>query len=92
MGYAWGRACRPPAGRMGRHAAGIYGGPSGDGLDHTGNLGNIRNNASFDFGIAAYPGNPEPASVLGGGNLYIFEGASDEQKEASFRPTARSRR
>ena len=50
----------------------------------TGNLTNIRANATFDFGVAAYPGNPEPASVLGGGNLYIFEGASDEQKAAAF--------
>lgn len=50
----------------------------------TGNLSNIRNNATFDFGVAPYPGNPEPASVLGGGNLYIFEGASDEQQAAAF--------
>lgn len=50
----------------------------------TGNLGNIRTNATFDFGVAPYPGNPDPASVLGGGNLYIFEGASDEQKAAAF--------
>ncbi len=50
----------------------------------TGNLTNILNNATFDFGVAAYPGNPDPASVLGGGNLYIFEGASDEQKAAAF--------
>jgi sn-glycerol 3-phosphate transport system substrate-binding protein len=50
----------------------------------TGNLGNIRTNATFDFGVAPYPGNPDPASVLGGGNLYIFEGASDEQKQAAF--------
>ncbi len=50
----------------------------------TGNLTNIRKNAPFDFGVAPYPGNPDPASVLGGGNLYIFEGASDEQKAAAF--------
>jgi sn-glycerol 3-phosphate transport system substrate-binding protein len=50
----------------------------------TGNLTNIRNNATFDFGLAPYPGNPEPASVLGGGNLYIFAAASDEQKAAAF--------
>ncbi len=50
----------------------------------TGNLSNIRNNAPFDFGVAPYPGNPEPASVLGGGNLYIFSGASEEQQAAAF--------
>ncbi|ODT58569.1 MULTISPECIES: ABC transporter substrate-binding protein [Paracoccus] len=51
----------------------------------TGNLGNIRANAPFDFGVAAYPGNPDPASVLGGGNLYLFADASDEEKAAAFR-------
>ncbi|HMR30209.1 MAG TPA: ABC transporter substrate-binding protein [Geminicoccaceae bacterium] len=50
----------------------------------TGNLANIRKNASFDFGVAPFPGNPKPASVLGGGNLYIFKDASDEQKAAAF--------
>lgn len=50
----------------------------------TGNLSNIRNNATFDFGVAPFPGNPEPASVLGGGNLYIFSGATEEQQAAAF--------
>ncbi|MBE0414908.1 extracellular solute-binding protein, partial [Yoonia sp.] len=50
----------------------------------TGNLSNIRNNATFDFGVAPYPGNPEPASVLGGGNPYIFAGADREQQAAAF--------
>lgn len=50
----------------------------------TGNLGNIRSNATFDFGVAPYPGNPDPASVLGGGNLYIFSGVTDEQQQAAF--------
>jgi len=50
----------------------------------TGNLTNIRNNATFDFGVAPYPGNPEPASVLGGGNLYIFSGASEAEQAAAF--------
>ena len=51
----------------------------------TGNLTNIRKNASFKFGLAPYPGNPKPASVLGGGNFYIFKGAPDDQKEAAFK-------
>lgn len=51
----------------------------------TGNLGNIRQNAKFDFGIAPLPGNPEPASVLGGGSLYIFEDASEEEKAAAWK-------
>lgn len=51
----------------------------------TGNLTNIRKNASFDFGVAPYPGKVAPASVLGGGNLYIFSKASQEEKEAAFK-------
>ncbi len=51
----------------------------------TGNLTNIRKNATFDFGVAPFPGHPKPASVLGGGNLYIFKDASDEQKAAAFK-------
>lgn len=51
----------------------------------TGNLTNIRKNATFDFGVAPFPGNPKPASVLGGGNLYIFKGASAEQKAAAYK-------
>ena len=42
----------------------------------TGNLSNIRKNAKFDFGVAPYPGKVAPASVLGGGNLYLFAKAS----------------
>lgn len=53
----------------------------------TGNLVNIRRNASFDFGVAPYPGKVRPASVLGGGNFYIFSKASPAQQEAAFRFT-----
>lgn len=51
----------------------------------TGNLTNMRKNATFDFGVAPFPGNPKPASVLGGGNLYIFKGATAEQKAAAYK-------
>lgn len=51
----------------------------------TGNLVNIRRNASFDFGVAPYPGKVRPASVLGGGNFYIFSKASQAQKDAAFK-------
>lgn len=51
----------------------------------TGNLTNIRKSATFKFGLAPYPGNPKPASVLGGGNFYIFKDVPDDQKEAAFK-------
>lgn len=51
----------------------------------TGNLTNLLKNATFDFGMAPYPGHPEPASVLGGGNLYIFKDVSPEQQQAALK-------
>lgn len=50
----------------------------------TGNLANLRKNATFDFGMAPYPGNPNSASSLGGGNFYIFKGADEAQQKAAF--------
>jgi len=51
----------------------------------TGNLTNVRKNAKFDFGVAPYPGRVAPASVLGGGNFYIFAKAPQAEKEAAFK-------
>lgn len=51
----------------------------------TGNLTNIKRNATFDFGLAPYPGKVAPASVLGGGNFYIFSKASQADKDAAFK-------
>ena len=50
----------------------------------TGNLTNVRNNAPFDFGVAMLPANKRRGAPTGGGNFYIFEDATDEQKEAAF--------
>ncbi|WP_169568280.1 ABC transporter substrate-binding protein [Sneathiella limimaris] len=50
----------------------------------TGNLTNVRNNAPFDFGVAMLPANKRRGAPTGGGNFYIFEGSSDEQKKASL--------
>ena len=50
----------------------------------TGNLTNVRDNAPFDFGVAMLPANVRPGAPTGGGNFYIFDEASDEQKEAAF--------
>ena len=51
----------------------------------TGNLTNLQANAKFDFGLAPYPGKVAPASVLGGGNLYIFKKAPAAEKEAALK-------
>lgn len=50
----------------------------------TGNLTNLMKNAKFDIGTAPFPGNPVAASVLGGGNFYIFKDVSEEEQAAAF--------
>ncbi len=51
----------------------------------TGNLTNIRTNASFEFGVAGLPGKEAPRTVVGGGNLYIFKHANPAEREAALR-------
>jgi sn-glycerol 3-phosphate transport system substrate-binding protein len=51
----------------------------------TGNLTNFRNNAPFRFGVAMLPANKQRGTPTGGGNIYLFKGANDKQKEAALR-------
>lgn len=51
----------------------------------TGNLTAVRNDATFDFGVAELPANARPGSPTGGGNFYIFEDTTDEEREAALR-------
>jgi sn-glycerol 3-phosphate transport system substrate-binding protein len=44
----------------------------------SGNLGNIKASASFDFGVAMLPANKRHGSPTGGGNLYVFKKGSVE--------------
>jgi sn-glycerol 3-phosphate transport system substrate-binding protein len=50
----------------------------------TGNLTAVRNEADFDFGVAMLPANQRPGSPTGGGNFYIFKGASEAEREAAL--------
>lgn len=50
----------------------------------TGNLSNIRANAKFNFGVAMLPAGKRRGSPTGGGNFYLFKGASKAQQEASL--------
>jgi len=50
----------------------------------TGNLTNVRNNAPFDFGVGLLPANIRRGAPTGGGNFYIFQDSTDEQKKAAF--------
>ena len=51
----------------------------------TGNLTNVRKNAPFDFGVAMLPANKRRGAPTGGGNFYLFKGASDEQLAAAVK-------
>jgi sn-glycerol 3-phosphate transport system substrate-binding protein len=50
----------------------------------TGNLTNVRDNAGFDFGVSMLPANERLGSPTGGGNLYIFESADDNERAAAL--------
>lgn len=51
----------------------------------TGNLTNIRTNAKFPFGVAMLPADKKRGSPTGGGNFYMFKGASAAQRVASLK-------
>ena len=50
----------------------------------TGNLANVRTNASFDFGVAPMPHSKKGGSPTGGGNFYLFESATPGQQKAAL--------
>ncbi len=51
----------------------------------SGNLGNVKSSAKFDFGAAMLPGNKRRGSPTGGGNLYVFKKSPPAQRDASLR-------
>ncbi len=51
----------------------------------TGNLTAVKDNAEFDFGVAMMPGHERSGSPTGGGNFYLFEGASEEERDAALK-------
>jgi sn-glycerol 3-phosphate transport system substrate-binding protein len=51
----------------------------------TGNLTNIKANASFPFGVAMMPKKVRGGSPTGGGNFYIFKSGTPQQQKAALR-------
>jgi sn-glycerol 3-phosphate transport system substrate-binding protein len=51
----------------------------------TGNLSNIKNNASFPFGVGMLPAKVSYGAPTGGGNFYIFKNISPEKQDAAFK-------
>jgi sn-glycerol 3-phosphate transport system substrate-binding protein len=50
----------------------------------TGNLSNLKNNASFPFGVAMLPAKVSYGAPTGGGNFYIFKNIPPEKQQAAF--------
>ncbi|MBW4974811.1 Extracellular solute-binding protein, family 1 [Roseovarius sp. EC-HK134] len=51
----------------------------------TGNLTAVKNEASFDFGVSVLPANVRPGSPTGGGNFYVFEDTTPEERAAALK-------
>ena len=51
----------------------------------TGNLTAVKNNASFDFGVAELPANVRKGSPTGGGNFYVFKDTSAKERSAALK-------
>jgi sn-glycerol 3-phosphate transport system substrate-binding protein len=51
----------------------------------TGNLANVRDKATFPFGVAGLAGKNSPHTVVGGGNLYFFKQATPDERQAALR-------
>jgi sn-glycerol 3-phosphate transport system substrate-binding protein len=51
----------------------------------TGNLTNIRTNATFPFGVGMLPAKKRLGSPTGGGNIYFFKKSSPEQLQAAVK-------
>lgn len=50
----------------------------------TGNLAFVEENADFEWGASFLPGGSGPGAPIGGGNFYIFEDTTDEEREAAM--------
>lgn len=53
-------------------------------FNSTGSLSFVKKSATFDFGVAPLPAGTVRGVPTGGGNLYIFKGISDKNKEAAW--------
>lgn len=50
----------------------------------TGNLAFVEENATFDWGVGFLPGGDGPGAPIGGGNFYVFEDTTEEEREAAL--------
>ena len=50
----------------------------------TGNLAFVEKNAEFDWGVGFLPGGDGPGAPIGGGNFYIMQDTTDEERAAAL--------
>ncbi len=50
----------------------------------TGNLTAVKDNATFDFGVAMLPAKKQRGTPTGGGNFYIFKQTTPEERKAAL--------
>jgi sn-glycerol 3-phosphate transport system substrate-binding protein len=50
----------------------------------TGNLAFVEKNAEFDWGVGFLPGGDGPGAPIGGGNFYIFEDTTEDERKAAM--------
>ena len=51
----------------------------------TGNLTAVKDNATFDFGVAMLPASERRGTPTGGGNFYIFKQTTPEERTAAMK-------
>jgi sn-glycerol 3-phosphate transport system substrate-binding protein len=51
----------------------------------TGNLTAVKDNATFDFGVAMLPAKKQRGTPTGGGNFYIFKQTTPEERKAALK-------
>ena len=66
-------------------AADFFAGRTSMMIASTGGLGNVRDNATFAYGVGFVPGNVRNAVPVGGASMVIFKGQSPEQKAAAWK-------
>ncbi|MEW9834504.1 ABC transporter substrate-binding protein [Mesorhizobium marinum] len=59
-------------------------GEAGMAITTTGNLTNIRTNATFDLGVAMLPKNKQYGVATGGGDFFLFKGHDQEATRAAI--------
>jgi len=53
-------------------------------INSSGSFSSVADGAAFEFGVGTLPGDVEDAYPTGGGNLYMFQGLSERERDAAW--------